>query len=87
MRMLDKLPVTAVDEVMRRWPATLAVFIRFDMKCIGCPIAPFHSVEDACREHALENAQVLAALTGVVDDVSRRSAQASELSSAISTRR
>ena len=40
-----------VDEVMRRWPATIRVFLDFHMNCVGCPIAEFHTVEDACREH------------------------------------
>ena len=79
-----KLAVTTVDEVMSRWPATIAVFIRFDMKCVGCPIAPFHSVGDACREHALAREQVLDALTGAVE---KETAQASAASSATRTRR
>lgn len=40
-----------VDEVMRRWPATIRAFLDFRMNCVGCPIAGFHTVEDACREH------------------------------------
>lgn len=37
----------SVDEVMRRWPATIAVFIRRRMACVGCAVGPFHSVDDA----------------------------------------
>jgi hybrid cluster-associated redox disulfide protein len=44
-------PDMTVDEVMRRWPATIRVFLDFNMGCVGCPIAAFHSVDDACREH------------------------------------
>jgi hybrid cluster-associated redox disulfide protein len=32
------------------------------MGCIGCPIAEFHSVDDACREHGIDRDQFLAAL-------------------------
>ncbi|HEY8334893.1 MAG TPA: DUF1858 domain-containing protein [Tardiphaga sp.] len=45
-----------VDEVMRRWPATIRVFLDFNMGCVGCPIATFHSVDDACREHKVGQA-------------------------------
>jgi hybrid cluster-associated redox disulfide protein len=51
-----------VDEVMRRWPATVGVFMRWRMKCVGCPFGVFHSVEHACEEHAQDLARFLAAL-------------------------
>lgn len=43
-----------VDEIMRRWPATIRVFIRNGMLCIGCPIGVFHTVKDACDAHRLD---------------------------------
>jgi hybrid cluster-associated redox disulfide protein len=51
-----------VDDVMRRWPATVGVFIRLRMKCVGCPFGVFHSIEHACQEHALQVETALAAL-------------------------
>lgn len=43
-----------VDDVMSRSPATIRVFIEFRMRCVGCPIACFHTVDDACREHGVD---------------------------------
>ena len=40
-----------VDEVMRRWPATIRCFLKLRMKCVGCPFATFHTIADACIEH------------------------------------
>lgn len=51
-----------VDDVMRRWPATIRVFLDYRMKCVGCPIACFHTVEDACREHQVDLRAFLADL-------------------------
>ena len=51
-----------VDEVMRRWPATIRIFLDFRMSCVGCPIAEFHTVEDACREHGAVPGDFLSAL-------------------------
>jgi hybrid cluster-associated redox disulfide protein len=51
-----------VDDVMSRWPATIRVFLDFRMFCVGCPIAGFHSVDDACREHGIDRENFLAAL-------------------------
>lgn len=45
-----------VDEVMRRWPSTIRVFLRHGMLCVGCPIATFHTISDAAREHGLDEA-------------------------------
>src|SRR5262245_4656185 len=50
------LPTTelTVDEVMRRWPSTIRIFLDFGMHCVGCPIATFHTVDDACIEHRID---------------------------------
>lgn len=45
------LPLTTL---FTTWPATPAVFIRHKMLCFGCPIAPFHTVIDACKEYELD---------------------------------
>ncbi len=33
-------------EVMQRWPATVPVFIRHCMACVGCPFAPFQTLAE-----------------------------------------
>lgn len=43
-----------VDDVMRRWPRTIGVFIAHRIGCVGCPIGPWHSVSDAARAHGIE---------------------------------
>ena len=55
-----------VDDVMRRWPSTIRVFIEFRMHCVGCPIATFHSVEEACGEHGIDLETFLRSLHGAV---------------------
>lgn len=55
---------TAVDEIMRRWPSTIRVFLDFGMRCVGCPIAAFHSIDEACEEHDV-NAEVF--LTNILE--------------------
>lgn len=47
-------PDMPVDEIMRRWPKTIGVMIRYDMLCVGCPIGIFHTVTDACSEHEVD---------------------------------
>ena len=42
-----------VDEIMRRWPSTIGVFIDLQLHCIGCPIGIFHTLSDAAIEHGI----------------------------------
>jgi len=56
-----------VDEVMRKWPSAIAVFLKYELKCVGCPIGPFHTIEDACREHSVDCAVFIADLQRAVD--------------------
>ena len=51
-----------VDDVMSRSPQAIRVFLRFGMRCAGCPIACFHTVDDACREHGVDRQAFLKAL-------------------------
>ena len=46
-------PDMPVDTLMREWPATVQVFIRNKLLCIGCPIGPFHTVTDVCAAHGV----------------------------------
>ena len=54
-----------VHQVMNRWPATMRVFLDFRLSCVGCPIATFHSIEEASREHNIDGSAFLAALQAV----------------------
>ena len=54
-----------VDDVMRGTPETIRVFLEFRMGCVGCPIACFHTVDDACREHGVDRDAFLGALRSV----------------------
>jgi len=56
---------TLVDDIMRQWPGTIRAFLDHRMNCPGCPIACFHTVEDACREHGVNAEAFLARLRAV----------------------
>ncbi len=43
-----------MDEIMREWPATIRVVLAHGMMCVGCPIASFHTIEEAVKEHSID---------------------------------
>ncbi|RWC50460.1 DUF1858 domain-containing protein [Mesorhizobium sp.] len=43
-----------MDEIMHGSPAAIRVVLQRGMLCVGCPIASFHTVSDAAREHHLD---------------------------------
>lgn len=36
---------------MRRWPRTIRVFLDRRLRCVGCPFAPFHTLEEVSELH------------------------------------
>ncbi|MCE6950949.1 DUF1858 domain-containing protein [Cereibacter sphaeroides] len=55
-------PDLPLARIFDRWPATADVFLSRRMLCLGCPIAPFHTVIDACAEYGLDEADFRLAL-------------------------
>ncbi|WP_212524070.1 DUF1858 domain-containing protein [Actibacterium sp. MT2.3-13A] len=43
-----------LSELFACWPEAATVFLERRMICPGCPIAPFHTVTDACAEYDLD---------------------------------
>ncbi|WP_374433627.1 DUF1858 domain-containing protein [Tabrizicola sp.] len=59
-------PDLPLAEIMRRWPATVPVFLARGMLCVGCVIGPFHTVDDACEEYGIDPGTLLAELRAAV---------------------
>jgi hybrid cluster-associated redox disulfide protein len=55
-------PIMTIDAVMRRWPSTIGVVIRHRMLCAGCPVGIFHTIEEACRAHGVDEQHFRGAL-------------------------
>lgn len=44
----------SMDIVMENYSHSISVLQQNKMHCIGCPLAPFHNIEDAAMEHGLD---------------------------------
>lgn len=47
-------PDLPLSDLMTLWPQTVHVFLYHRMLCVGCLIAPFHTITDACIEYHLD---------------------------------
>ncbi|MGP6089934.1 DUF1858 domain-containing protein [Antarctobacter jejuensis] len=59
-----------LSDLMAMWPQTVTVFMRHGMLCVGCLIAPFHTITDACAEYHLDEDAFVAELREAIQDVS-----------------
>lgn len=59
-----KLPLS---DLFTFWPQTIQVFIRYRMLCVGCQIARFHTIADACPEYNLDEARFVSELMVAAD--------------------
>jgi hybrid cluster-associated redox disulfide protein len=48
-----------VDEALARWPELSKVFLRHQMACAGCAMAPFERLSDVARSYRLSSARFL----------------------------
>ncbi|MEM0950109.1 MAG: DUF1858 domain-containing protein [Pseudomonadota bacterium] len=55
-------PDMPLTDLMTHWPATIPVFIRHRMHCVGCLISPFHTIVDACAAYGLDEDAFVAEL-------------------------
>ncbi|NOZ06090.1 MAG: DUF1858 domain-containing protein [Chloroflexi bacterium] len=51
-----------IDEVMKRHPETVSVFLRFGMDCYGCSMARFESVRDGAAAYNVDLGSLVQAL-------------------------
>lgn len=63
----DSLETRSVAEIMAMSPAIVRLFIERHLHCIGCPIAPFHTLDDAAVEHGVMADDLIAAVVTAVN--------------------
>ena len=62
----EQLANMTVDAIMRRWPATIPVFIRNGMHCVGCPVGGFHTLVEASQAHRLDLDAMMHSIADVI---------------------
>lgn len=42
-----------IEDVIKKYPETVGVFVRFGFHCVGCVIANLESIEDGAKAHGI----------------------------------
>ncbi len=58
-----------VQGVINRHPQTIVIFAHHGLQCVGCYIAPFHTIADCAREHQLTVEPLLGELNRAVGEM------------------
>lgn len=78
----------SMDEIMRRWPETIRVLLDHGLLCVGCPVASFHTLDDAISEHGIKANPLRAdILTAIAEKEAKARQLRSDRPSAKSSRR
>jgi len=56
-----------IGEVAQKYPKTIFVFIDYGLHCVGCPVAPDETIEQAAKVHQLDLTNFLKDLNKAVD--------------------
>ena len=65
MATLKPTTTMTVSEILDRWPEAVRVFQELKTACVGCPMAPFDTMEDVARIYDLSLPKLMAALQAV----------------------
>lgn len=57
----------SLSQLTERWPGVLRVFLDWHLHCIGCPVAPFHTLTESAREHDYPLADLRAAVLATIE--------------------
>ncbi|MDJ0752068.1 MAG: DUF1858 domain-containing protein [Ardenticatenaceae bacterium] len=57
-----------IDEMLKRWPATVKVVHQLRLVCVGCGAAPFCTVAEAAKLHGLEVSMLLEQLATIIQE-------------------
>jgi len=57
-----------IEEIMRRYPQTVAVFKKFGLDCNECQIAAYEAVEHGAGVHKVNIEELLAELNRTIND-------------------
>ena len=63
-------PDLLIEDILDRWPATIALFLENRMACVGCSLSAFDTLEEALEVYNLRQEEILPLLNDMVVEMS-----------------
>jgi len=63
--MIDKK--MSIEEVVTKFPETIAVFERYGLGCVGCNAALFENIQQGADVHGIEVDALIESLNGIIN--------------------
>lgn len=63
--MIDKK--MSIEEVVKKYPETIAVFERYGLGCVGCQAALFENIQQGADIHGIEVDALIDSLNGTIN--------------------
>jgi len=73
MRITKDMPI---GQIVERYPATIPVFLKHGLMCIGCALARFENLEQGALAHGIDVNGLLTALNEAVAEPAEETANA-----------
>jgi len=58
-----------IDEVIKKYPETVEIFVKNGFHCIGCAVASFESIEDGAKAHGVDTNKLVKELNEVISNL------------------
>lgn len=55
-------PDDSIEDLLARHPGAARVLVDYGMHCVGCVIAPFETIAEACANYGVPTDELIAAL-------------------------
>jgi len=68
--MTEKLKITKemkISEIVEKYPQTLSLLLEKGLHCIGCPLAPDETLEEAAKVHGFDLEKLLEELNKAIE--------------------
>jgi hybrid cluster-associated redox disulfide protein len=57
-----------IDEVLKKYPETVEIFVKNGFHCIGCAVASLESIEDGARVHGIDTDKLVGELNAAIKE-------------------
>lgn len=60
---------TPIYDVLKAYPETIEIFVKYGMGCAGCLGAMTESIENGCKMHGIDLEKLLKELNSLIDQL------------------